>query len=729
MKEIPFFIEELITSLRAEDRLQLRKDDSGTIVELETTDEMPIPDTVRDAVLLRIDDLSAHALTKLELAAVDGITVDLNLVVAILEDDTGIDELFEQHFLVELPSGSIHFRHALTREAIYSSIPWTRRRRLHRQLAEQLEANSAPPARITPHWLAASEHKSARAMFLLAAEQWCTLHAYRDALAAAQQALELWPTQEQEPDRIATLEQFAHCAQLCGQLDDAASAWQEASLGWQTLDEDARRGEAERQLANVYDLQSEWQLALAARQTAADCFSQHKLFADAASERLAAATHLRSAGRFTTARELLTVALADARQAQRYDLEARIIGLEGNVLARSGNAVTGLGRVREGLTFALEHNLVGATAEIYQRLADSLEHAGNYRAAKAAYLTGFEFCQNHTVPTQAQVCIACLTAVLRQTGEWQQASTLCREILNSPATNAAARTVATGILGSIHALRGQTRGARQLLLESSTLARNIILAAMEMLSAWGLALVAELQDDNESVLKHCRFILARWQQIEDKHYAVAPLRWAATRFAAGNADTDTRACADALTNIVTTTSQPETLAALAHALGEVAYLEGNQAQAFAQFTQALELLREADAPYDCAETELRAGVTATALGNHNKALHHLNNAAQLAKQLGARPLAAKVKQLMSQVNPPVKRGKDAQLPLPTTLTRRQRQVLELVASGLTDKAIASKLFLSPRTVEMHVANVLERLDCRSRTEAVHRANELNLLTE
>jgi pimeloyl-ACP methyl ester carboxylesterase/DNA-binding CsgD family transcriptional regulator len=60
------------------------------------------------------------------------------------------------------------------------------------------------------------------------------------------------------------------------------------------------------------------------------------------------------------------------------------------------------------------------------------------------------------------------------------------------------------------------------------------------------------------------------------------------------------------------------------------------------------------------------------------------------------------------------------------LTPRQAQVLREVGLGQTDKQIARKLSLSPRTVEMHVANALVALKCRTRAEAVRRATELKL---
>ena len=61
------------------------------------------------------------------------------------------------------------------------------------------------------------------------------------------------------------------------------------------------------------------------------------------------------------------------------------------------------------------------------------------------------------------------------------------------------------------------------------------------------------------------------------------------------------------------------------------------------------------------------------------------------------------------------------------LTRRQCEILQLVAQGQTNAEIARALVLSPRTVEMHIGNILTTLDSRSRAEAVRRATELGLL--
>jgi pimeloyl-ACP methyl ester carboxylesterase/DNA-binding CsgD family transcriptional regulator len=61
------------------------------------------------------------------------------------------------------------------------------------------------------------------------------------------------------------------------------------------------------------------------------------------------------------------------------------------------------------------------------------------------------------------------------------------------------------------------------------------------------------------------------------------------------------------------------------------------------------------------------------------------------------------------------------------LTPRQREVLALVAGGQTDKEIARRLALSPRTVEMHVARAIAALGARNRSDAVSRAHQARLL--
>ena len=61
------------------------------------------------------------------------------------------------------------------------------------------------------------------------------------------------------------------------------------------------------------------------------------------------------------------------------------------------------------------------------------------------------------------------------------------------------------------------------------------------------------------------------------------------------------------------------------------------------------------------------------------------------------------------------------------LTEREREVLELIASGATNREIAGTLFLSPHTVKEHTSSLYRKLEVRNRAEAVQRAQRLGLL--
>ena len=719
---VPFFVNELGSALAASGRLEAGP--SG--LELLEGEDVPLPDSVRDAVLLRAAGLSDDARVAVLTAAVAGQTFDPELVTAVAGLPEWPDELLRQGIVAEAAPGRMAFRHALVRDAFYGEVPWTRRVALHRAVAERLEATHAAPVVVAEHWALGRRPEQARASLLVAAEAFCAVHAYRDAERTTRRALELWPEERDEGTggaRLDVLERLAGCAELAGDLAEAGTIWREVADGRRREGDPFPLGTAQRRLAAVLELQGRWQEALASREQAAGAFTAAGLEAEAAAERLASAAHLRSAGSFRAALSLLETAGRQARAAGRVDLQARILGQEGNVRARMGEGQDGIELVRAGPAMALEHGLTGPAAEIYQRLADSLEHTGDYPAAKEAHDEAFSFCAANAQEPTAQLCLGCLTAVLRQTGDWERAVTLGRQVIASTDATLHARAVATGMLGLILGLRGQTRRARPLLLEALTLARRIELAPVELLSTWGLAIVDQSEGATESAVGHCWAVLERWRQTEDQHYAIAPLRWATTFFAESGDAAGTRTCAAALAQIAADAGQDEAMSALAHALGETALLDGGAEQAADQFARALALLQGLDVPFDRAESQRRAAAAPAALGRREEAVEQLVAAHRTARRLGARPLVERLTGRLADLGERAERrlGRRAVVQAANGgLTRREVEVVRLVAMGHTNREIARELFLSPRTVEMHVGNILVKLDCRSRADAARR---------
>jgi DNA-binding NarL/FixJ family response regulator len=62
-----------------------------------------------------------------------------------------------------------------------------------------------------------------------------------------------------------------------------------------------------------------------------------------------------------------------------------------------------------------------------------------------------------------------------------------------------------------------------------------------------------------------------------------------------------------------------------------------------------------------------------------------------------------------------------------TLTRRELEILEFLALGLTVKQVATRLGLSPRTVDTHIAKLYRKLGVRNRVQAISRAATLKLI--
>ena len=61
------------------------------------------------------------------------------------------------------------------------------------------------------------------------------------------------------------------------------------------------------------------------------------------------------------------------------------------------------------------------------------------------------------------------------------------------------------------------------------------------------------------------------------------------------------------------------------------------------------------------------------------------------------------------------------------ISKREHEVLELVASGLSNKEIADKLFVSLNTIKTHTSNLFLKLDVSRRTQAIQKAKELRLI--
>jgi DNA-binding CsgD family transcriptional regulator len=171
---------------------------------------------------------------------------------------------------------------------------------------------------------------------------------------------------------------------------------------------------------------------------------------------------------------------------------------------------------------------------------------------------------------------------------------------------------------------------------------------------------------------------------------------------------------------------------VAHACGAVDLAVGDAAGALVSLRRALNGWQELDAPYETARVRVLLARACGELGDHDAAALELEAARAAFERLGARPDLDRLEALRPTTDATPRRHG---LPhdrhgLPHDrhgLTPRELEVLSFVATGRTNRAIATELFISEKTVARHVSNIFAKLAVTSRAAATAYAYEHDLL--
>jgi DNA-binding CsgD family transcriptional regulator len=176
------------------------------------------------------------------------------------------------------------------------------------------------------------------------------------------------------------------------------------------------------------------------------------------------------------------------------------------------------------------------------------------------------------------------------------------------------------------------------------------------------------------------------------------------------------AAADELAQIAAELGAPLLAAAAAHARGAVRLAEGDAQAGLAALRKAWTAWQEIEAPYELARVRVLIALACRRLGDRDAAEMELDAARWVFQQLGAAAELARLEAL----SPPASRPAGG-------LSAREAQVLRLIATGKTNRAIAADLLISERTVERHVSNIFVKLNVSSRAAATAYAYEHQLV--
>jgi LuxR family transcriptional regulator, maltose regulon positive regulatory protein len=418
------------------------------------------------------------------------------------------------------------------------------------------------------------------------------------------------------------------------------------------------------------------------------------------------------------ARRLAARAVELGRAFGAPELEMLGLGLEGRALVSEGELEEGMRRLDEATTVALqgEARLLYCVAWACCYLISACERVRDYERATQWCARVGEFCSQHDI-FLLNTCRAHYASVLTWQGRWDEAeSQLSAAVGGLQSSRPPMVGDALARLGELRRRQGRLDDADELFARTET----------HSLSLLGRAALALDRDQPSEAVELADRYLRRFRDptrversagLEITIKALARL---------GEHEHATEALAE-LREIAARAPTRPLLAAVCSSEGTLAAARGDHDAARRSFEDALDLLAASDARFESARVRLDHAATLSALGRHDRARREIAAALAGFQELGADGESARAEAMLGKL-----RRTHTTLPADLAgtplgeLSKRELEVLSLVAEGLTNNDIAQRLVLSEHTVNRHVANILRKLGLPSRAAAASLAGRHGL---
>lgn len=721
----PLFIEELASVVQS----------SGGGLDEVTTQQVErarASATLQDVVWERLSGLSEPAREALTVASVVGRVFDLNVLQAVLgwqEDDLlrATEELLRHNLIVEERShreDSYSFRHSVMQEVVYASLIGRRRRNWHRRIAEVMEASDDAHLSHTVlayHYTAGGNLERARAHTIRAADEAAGLFAWRDAESMYEEALAALEREGGDHEtELDILEKMTEVAWWQGKLNVVEQYANDAlQLCWR-LGHRKRAVALQQKLAKLNADQKD-AVELGVEQL------QHSLALldkDDVRERALIFNDLGrlsvKRGEWREARVLFESSLALRPAGEDCSEEALALAMLGSLSVHEAKIETGWQRLEIARALMHDHTVhANRTADVYHAGIRALEAAREHQRARIWVTDAIAYADRRGAVDELMIYRAYEAAIRRRAGEWQPALASAHEVVSHLRTAGRAELrEALRIVGDLKRGLGDISGARRAYREAADLdeiSANVGLAILDVVEKRAAVAIRTLETalasrPAEDVLFRLRVYPLLIEAMLE-HGDASSAERVLGRFRHDLEESDYRAGA----------------AALAESAARVAHVRGDRAAAAQQLRLALSVWEELALPFELARTKLLLAQELMSYSRGKAEAAFLAEAAALSfDELGARLDSARARMLLRQQGIRRRAPRRSETAGPgalNRLTRREADVLREIARGRTNRQIGEMLSLSTRTIENHVASVLAKLKCATRTEAARIAFE------
>ncbi|MFN8584084.1 MAG: response regulator transcription factor [Dehalococcoidia bacterium] len=408
-----------------------------------------------------------------------------------------------------------------------------------------------------------------------------------------------------------------------------------------------------------------------------------------------------------SSRDAATRAVALAREFAVADVEFTGMAVEGLALVSEGRIAEGMRLVDEAAAAAVAGDVENPNMRmtILCSLMDACDRARDYERASQWAERIQEVALGWGAEEVFSACRPHYAVVLTWRGAWDEAEAeLTAAVRELSAIRPAMAIEGVVRLAELRMLQGRDEEAAALFAE----------VEHEPLAQVGRGRMALNHGDASMAVELAERYLHRIPTADRVERVCGLELLVRGRLAAGQVEA-AREAAEELRAIASTTEAPLLRAAACTAEGLIALAEREYAVARRFFEEAADCFGVAHAPFETARVRLELTRALEALGFESSALREAEAALATFIELGAAGEAARARSLMAQLAGAVPPPPTGQVPSDLGLTEREAEILRLIASGLSNRAIAEELVLSVRTVERHISNLYGKLGVDGRT--------------